>query len=87
MIADNWATPRDLSLLSKVKVPIRVILCGAHYGVNAKYLELAKKTGGSVHTMEDDLTNLISKKDGEEIEISGQKFIIKSGKFVRLTKT
>ncbi len=86
MIADNWATPRDMSLLSRVKVPIRIILCGAYYGVNSKYLDIARRTGGSVHTMEDDLNDLFNKKEGEEIEISGQKFVIKSGKFIKLTK-
>ena len=38
MIADNYATPRDLELLNQVKVPIRLIVCGTYNGINTAYL-------------------------------------------------
>jgi hypothetical protein len=81
MIADNWATPRDLAFLNQVKRPVKVIVCGSWGGINTKYLDLARATGGSVHTMEEDLTNLAKLSEGETINIGTQKFIIKNGKF------
>ncbi len=81
MIADNWATPRDMALLSKVTKPIRIVLCGTHNGVNPNYLNLALKTGGSVHTIEQDLTELVKLNEGEEIRIGKEIFVIKKGRF------
>jgi hypothetical protein len=82
LIADNYAKPRDLELLSKIKTPIHVILCGANRGVNVAYLNLVRKNGGSLHTMEQDLQNLAKLAEGESITINNQVFNIKNGKFV-----
>ena len=83
MIADNWATPRDLAILKKVKKTIHVILCGANNGINQEYLNLALENGGTVHTMEDDLTELAKVNEGESITIDGFTYTIRKGKFVR----
>ena len=69
LIADNWATPRDMALLNKIKVPVHVILCGAT-SINLEYIKIARKTKGSIHTIEHDLYNL------DEIKFS------KNGKWV-----
>ncbi|MEM7104903.1 MAG: energy transducer TonB [Bacteroidota bacterium] len=82
MIADNYATPRDLELLRKVKKPIRVIACGTTGGINTAYLDIAKQTKGSFHTMEEDLMNLAELNEGEEITIGKKRYIIAKGKFV-----
>jgi hypothetical protein len=81
MIADNWATPRDLSLLSKVNVPIRLILCGAQTGINTAYLDMIRKNKGSIHTMEQDLYDLSRFGEGQTIELDGVKYMLKNGKF------
>lgn len=86
LIADNNATPRDLELLNKVRVPIRVILCGSSNGVNPKYLNMVRENGGSIHTIENDLTNLSKLKDGEKLELEGRTYILKGGKFEILKK-
>ncbi|PCJ65696.1 MAG: hypothetical protein COA58_09835 [Bacteroidetes bacterium] len=83
MIADNWATPRDLSLLRRVKKPIHIILCGATNGVNQEYLNMALENGGTVHTIEDDLTELAKVNEGESIRIGNFNYTIKGGKFVK----
>jgi hypothetical protein len=88
MLVDNWADMRDYSLLSEVNLPVRVIVCGTDlYGikspVNPQYLDLARKTGGSLHTMEEDLMDLAKKKDGDEVTIEGIKYVIRSGKFYK----
>lgn len=60
LIADNNACVRDMELLDKVTKPVKVILCGYKdfSGANPQYLEIAYKTGGSVHTTTQDITNL-----------------------------
>lgn len=88
MLVDNWADMRDYSLMAEVKLPVRVIICGTNYQgvkspVNPQYLDLAKKTGGSVYTMEEDLADLAKKKEGEEITVEGMSYVIRGGRFIR----
>ncbi|MBK6521224.1 MAG: toxin-antitoxin system YwqK family antitoxin [Sphingobacteriaceae bacterium] len=82
LIADNWAKARDLVLLSRVKVPVRVILCGVYEGmeINTDYLNIAYKTRGSIHTIEQDITDLINQTSGKKFNINGFDYIIKNGK-------
>ena len=86
MIADNYATPRDMALLPKVNKPIKVILCGTNGGVNTAYLDIAYQTHGAVYTMEEDIENLTSLNEGEEITIDGHTYHIVKGKFIRVYK-
>jgi len=81
LIADNWAKARDLKLLSKVKVPVRVILCGVYDGmeISEDYLNIAYKTKGSVHTIEKDITDLIKQSSGKKFNVNGVDYIIKNG--------
>lgn len=87
LIADNWSSMRDYSLIKQLKKPVRVILCGTSDAVNIQYLDLAKSTGGSIHTMNDDLTELIKLKEGEVITIGNEQFKIVGGNFVKVFKT
>ena len=86
LIADNWAPIKDISLLTQISKPIKVILCGSDYGINTEYLDLARATGGSVHTIEEDLTQLMHLNEGQEITIEGQSFKILKGKFIKISK-
>lgn len=86
LIADNWANMRDYSLLTKVNRPIKIILCGTQLGINEQYLDLARQTKGSVHTIEQDLTNLMDLKEGQEIKIGKHTFIISKGQFLKVLK-
>jgi len=86
MISDNWASPRDLELVRKIDKPVRVILCGTEEGINADYLNLARQTGGSVHTIEEDLYNLIEVSEGQEVKIGNEVFVIRNGKFELLRR-
>ncbi len=89
IVVDNWADMRDYSYISDIKKPVRVVLCGTNlYGVkrfiNPQYLDLARKTGGSIHTMEEDIENLAKLKEGEEISIGGTKYLLSGGKFFKV---
>ena len=68
---DNTATPRDLILLPNVTLPVKVIPCRVkqNKNINPKLLNIAYKTGGSVHTIDEDITNLSSIAIGKTIDI------------------
>ncbi len=87
LIADNFAPVRDVELLKQVKKPIKIILCGTAMGINTQYLDIARATGGSVHTMESDLDALIKKNEGDLIELDGIQYRIVKGKFVQVKST
>ncbi len=84
MIADNPATPRDMELLSKIKHPVRILLCGLHNSFNPCYLDMARQTHGSLHTLNYDITDLDQVKEGEQITVGKELFILKEGKFKHL---
>jgi hypothetical protein len=81
LIADNWAKVRDIALLSRVKVPVHVLLCGVTEGmeIHPDYLNIAYKTKGSIHTIEQDITNIITQTAGKKFNINGYEYIIKNG--------
>ncbi|WP_338409175.1 hypothetical protein [uncultured Flavobacterium sp.] len=83
LIADNNASPRDIKLMKKLDVPIKVILCGTNnHIINQAYLDLAYKTKGSIHTIEDDLTDLIDLKEGSSFKFFGKSYQIKDGEII-----
>jgi hypothetical protein len=85
LIADNNASPRDLILTKKLKKPVHIILCGVRdNNLNVDYLNLARKTKGSIHTIENDLTDLIKKKEGDTFTFLGAPYVIKNGEIAAL---
>jgi len=72
LIADNNACVRDVELAYLIGKPVRIILCGYNRknGINPDYLLVADITGGSIHTIENDIVN-----------IEYEKLIKGSGKF------
>jgi hypothetical protein len=83
MIADNWAAIKDKALWQHLTKPVRIVLCGAtEFNVNIDYLNLARKTKGSVHLMESDLYNLSGLKEGEILKVGKNTFVVKNGMFV-----
>ena len=79
LVADNYSPPRDMALLSFIHKPARVVMCGAESGILPEYLEIARKTGGSVHTISKDIDELIKKREGEVFTIGFQRFKISAG--------
>lgn len=60
LIADNMNTVKDMARLEHVKKPVHVVLCGTTGGdalipFQEDYFAIARQTGGSMHTLEDDL--------------------------------
>lgn len=83
MIADNWAAVKDKVLWQYLTKPVRIVVCGAtEFNVNIDYLNLARKTKGSVHLMETDLYNLSGLKEGETLKVGKNSFVVRNGMFV-----
>ncbi len=86
LIADNFASPRDLSLVKHISKPVHVLLCGTNFGINTHYLDLARATKGSLHTTNNDIINLHKLAEGDVIEIEGMEYIFRNNKFEHLFK-
>jgi hypothetical protein len=79
LIADNFSRIRDFRLiprLMKLGKPVRVVICGIAKGdvVNLDYIYLARYTKGSIHTIDNDIVDLASKKDGDAFKVGSQYF-------------
>ncbi|MEX2483864.1 MAG: hypothetical protein WED10_04875 [Brumimicrobium sp.] len=75
LIADNYAPIRDMSISDKVEKPTHIILCGVRNGkIHHSYIKLALQTGGSIHTIEEDIDDVQQLKAGDTFEMGGQKW-------------
>ena len=86
MVADNYATPRDLSLLTKVKLPVHVIVCTNSSVLNEAYLTIAYQTKGSVHFNAQDISNIHNFEEGATVQVLKETYVLSNGKFVRKRK-
>ena len=89
LIADNWAPMRDYYLMSQIKIPVHVIICGLIPGmpINTEYLDLARNTKGSIHTLDDDISQLIYIAEGKVIQIGGFEYKIIGGRFTKIRRS
>ncbi|MFN3403469.1 MAG: hypothetical protein ACK40G_05185 [Cytophagaceae bacterium] len=85
LIADSKSPVRDMSLLNQINVPVRVILCGSREGapVLHDYLKIAYKTGGSVHTIAEDVYNLHELQEGNRFSLLNVDYIMFQGRIIK----
>ncbi|CAF2520361.1 unnamed protein product [Rotaria sp. Silwood2] len=84
-IADNQATPRDMVLLPNVNKPVKVITCQLNSTpVNPALLTIAAQTGGSLHTLEQDIINLSSIPVNGTIVIGGYTYQRTTNGYIRI---
>jgi hypothetical protein len=83
LIADNLSDVRDMSLLSQIKVPVHIILCGVKDIINEDYLEIAYKTKGSIHLINNDYESFSEIKEGSVVNINRNNYRLIHGKFVK----
>ena len=82
MIADNFANVKDIELMKSINKPVHIIICGTgNFMINTDYLDLARATKGSIHSVEQDIENLININEGQTIDFDGKKYILQNGKF------
>lgn len=86
MIVDNNSPVKDIKLLKNFRRPVHIILCGATEGwIEPTYLQIAWKTRGTIHTIEEDITTLTRLSESQEIRIGGKRYRIMGGEFVMIT--
>lgn len=93
LIVDCYSSVRDMALLDQINIPVRIILCGAEdpnnfYAghkaeINEEYLTIAHRTGGSIHTLKQDIWDLSQKKNGDQISIDGNTYVLRNKQFLR----
>ncbi len=80
LIADNYACIRDIELVAKIGKPVKILVCGyiKELGINPHLVYLAKATGGSLHTLENDFENIKTEIDekGEIKVFSDKRFLL-----------
>lgn len=69
LIADNNSCMRDFRLIANIGVKVNVIVCGTKYGINPQYINLAYLTGGSIHTIEEEIKHLSTKIKKNDLQL------------------
>ncbi len=59
-------------------------IIGVNSVINTKYLDIAYATNGSIHTMEEDLTEMGKMNEGKKFKIAGINFRLVNGKFIQI---
>lgn len=87
LIADNSACIRDFSLIDSITKPVHVIVCGVTNNVNPQLLNLAHRTRGSLHTIDNDYDKLYKYGMGVQVSIGGYKYILNSADWFELVES
>ena len=82
LIADNFASPRDMSLIGSIGIPVHVVVCGGTV-LNEDYLDLAYRTKGALSFNGIDYLDFHTFEDGSTMHIGKTTYILKKGHFVR----
>lgn len=87
LLSDNNSSPRDTALIDSLKLPVKVIACGVDdCDINTSLINIAYRTGGSIHTgLSDvrDFKNARRPKDKEIIINIGPKKYITKGRSLK----
>ncbi|RYY97129.1 MAG: hypothetical protein EOO11_11730 [Chitinophagaceae bacterium] len=87
LVADNWAPVKDLALAGRLRKPVRVVLGGPPtMAPHPHYLELARRTGGSLHLADADVTGLASVPEGGALRAGLFTYKLVQGRFVETTR-
>lgn len=81
MIADNFATPRDMSLIAAVTVPLDIILCG-NGPANEAYLDLVRATKGTLMYGGKIYRNFDAIDEGSTFQVGKHTYYLRKGKFI-----
>jgi hypothetical protein len=86
LVADNYAPVRDISYLNSLlilQIPVHVVVCGSNTGaVFYQYIDIARKTGGTISTLNEEINFSSRLAEGAVITVGGQKFKIVGGELI-----
>ena len=82
LLSDNNSSPRDTALIDSLKLPVKVIACGVDdCDLNTSLINIAYRTGGSIHTGVSDVRDFKNAKQPKDreiiINIGDKKYITK----------
>jgi hypothetical protein len=83
LVSNYFSKVYGLELVTNIKKPVRIVLGSVNilHGIHPDYLWLAYKTGGSIHTIEDDVWNISSTPQGGIITIGGHSYKLLHNRF------
>ena len=82
LIADNGSCIRDFVLQQCLFKPVHVILCNTKNGINPQYINLAWKSGGSIHTKDWDVYNLDELLIENKLILNGIHYVLTQGGWI-----
>lgn len=87
LIADNSSPVKDMDRLAELHKPVHIILCGPAFDTtrafHPDYYTIAQQSGGSLHTLEDDLSDVAHLKPATWIRVAGHYYRLnRRGRFV-----
>jgi hypothetical protein len=71
-----------MELLSKIKIPVDILLCGTRSYVHPNYLNIARATGGNLYAIDTEITGLKQVKEGSTLLFGKARFLLRNGNFV-----
>ncbi len=89
LVADNRSSVRDIELLRRVQMPVHVFLCGLEtlagkLPPQEDYVGIASRTGGTLHTLRDDINQRALMLNGQEIRLGSHQYRVLKGRFRRM---
>ncbi len=86
LIADNSSPVKDMQLLSQIRKPVHIVVCGVTYepkvAIQPDYLLIAAATKGSIHTLTNDLPDVSKIKPGTKIRLGNHTYKYRKGQFI-----
>jgi len=86
LVADGRSGVKDRAQLPALTKPVAIVQCGApdevELAFQPDYWNLARQTGGSLHTLEDDLKNVDRLPDDTWVRVGKQYYRYRRGRFV-----
>lgn len=81
LAADNFAFPRDIELMSEVKKPLLIILCGSQGRINPLWLTFAKKHKAQLAVQGAFLPSFPALNEGDVFKIRAESYVWKNNTF------
>lgn len=80
LLADNFATPRDMKLCEQLTVPVKVIVCGGTI-LNEAYLDIVYYSNGSLVYNDMEVKDISAFEEGATVRVGSMTYILKRGHF------
>jgi hypothetical protein len=84
MFADNQAPVKDIRLITKVKKPVNVLLCGVNNSINPQMVDIARRTGGKLMFPGGGWFDPAKAREGQQITTGNRVFEYRNQKFILL---